>query len=107
MQNYPEFVSALRAALIWCGTIRVDEEGPTGQVWLFTPDGREFSFKAPLAGILDGISVNDPEIMAHPDDETPLSGQLRLFAIHVQEAIDTSGGGERLLEFTQYGIEAQ
>lgn len=51
--------------------------------------------------------MNDPEIMSLPDDETPLSGQLRLFAIHVQEAIDTSGGGERRLEFTKYGVEAK
>lgn len=85
----------------------MSEEGPAGRVWLLTPDGREFLFEASLAGILDGISVNDPEIMSHPDDETPFSGQLRLFAIHVQEAIDTSGDGGRLLEFTKYGVEVK
>lgn len=107
MQNYPELVQAMRAALAWSGTLRISEEGPAGQVRLRTSDGREYAFDAPLAGILEGISANDPEIMAHPDDEIALSGQLRLFAIHVQEAIDTSGGGERLLQFTEYGVEAR
>lgn len=107
MQDYSEFVRAMRAALTWCGTLRIDEEGPAGQVWLLTLDGLEFSFTAPLAGIFDAVSAIDSEIMADPDDDTSISGQLRLFAIHVQEAVDTSGGGERLLKFTEYGVDAR
>jgi hypothetical protein len=107
MHNHSEFISEMRAALVRVGTLRVSEEGPLGEVALLTGDGRNFTFEAPLAGIIEGVSVNDLEIMAHPDDETPLIGQLRLFAIHVEEAIDTWEGGVRLLEFTKYGVETK
>ncbi|WP_146069682.1 hypothetical protein [Arthrobacter sp. B0490] len=107
MQDYSEFVRAMRAALTWCGTLRVDQEGATEQVWLLTPDGREFLFRVPLAGIFDAVTALDSDIMSDPDDGRPIIGQLGLFAVHVQEAVDTAGGGERVLEFTRYGVDAQ
>ena len=107
MDNYSEFVSEMRAALVRLGTLRVSEDGPAGEVSLLTGDGREFTFEVPLAGIIERVSVNDLEIMAHPDNENPLIGQLRLFAIHVEEAIDTWEGGGRLLAFTKYGVETK
>jgi hypothetical protein len=107
MQNYPEFVRALRDALVWCGTLRVDEEVPAGRVWLDTADGREFSFKESLAGISDAVTAYDSDIMSDPDDGMPITGQLRLFAIHVREAIDTSDDGGHVLVFTGWGVETE
>jgi hypothetical protein len=107
MQNYPEFVRAMQAALVLCGTLRVDKEATTGRAWLQAADGREFSFKESLAGIWDALTAYDSEIMSEPDDETALSGQLRLFAIHVREAVDTSVADGLALAFTQWGVETE
>ena len=107
MRNYPEFVRAMQAALVWCGTLRVDEEAPTGRAWLQAAEGRQFSFKESLAGIWDALTTYDSEIMSEPDDETALSGQLRLFAVHVREAVDTSLADGLVLVFTEWGVETE
>lgn len=96
----------MQAALVWCGT-RVDREAPEGRVWLRAADGREFSFKESLASIWDALTAYDSEIMSELDDETALSGQLRLFALHVREAVDTSVADGLVLVFTEWGVETE
>ena len=107
MRNYPEFVRAIQAALVWCGTLRVDTEAPTGHASLQAADGRQFSFKEPLSGIWDALTTYDSEIISEPDDKTALSGQRRLFAIHVREAVDTSVADGLVLVFTEWGVETE
>ncbi|OUM39955.1 hypothetical protein [Arthrobacter sedimenti] len=106
MHDYRNFVSDLRSVLASAGTLRVIGEGGAASVSLRTDDDREYTFMGSLADIYTAVSRNDPEILSRASDKSVMEGQLRLFSVHVEEAIDTASTDAHLLELKSFGIVA-
>ncbi|MBJ2122306.1 hypothetical protein I6N91_15085 [Arthrobacter sp. MSA 4-2] len=71
------------------------------------PDGRRFVFAQTLAQTHAAVSRIDGEVLADPADSSPLEGQLRLFSVHVWEALATAPGDAGTLRITSSGVTAE
>jgi hypothetical protein len=87
--EYADFTSRLRDVLENLGTLEV-EGGAGSRPALLTPDGRRFVFAQTLAQMHAAVSRIDGEVLSDPADSSPLEGQLRLFSVHVWEAVETA-----------------
>ncbi|NYD77221.1 hypothetical protein [Arthrobacter cupressi] len=106
MKDYARFISQLKYVLSNDG--RVDVEGADGQatVAFTTRDGRRFDFRASLDEIYRLVELNDSEILSRAEDSSPLEAQLRLFSVHVWEAVETAADDARFFEVRDFGVVA-
>ncbi len=106
MPEYADFAARLRDVLVAYGELEVDGGAGSHPV-LLSPDGRRFVFAQTLAQMYRAISRIDGEVLSDPADPSPLEGQLRLFSVHVMEALDTAPSGAGTLRITSFGVRAK
>ncbi|RJT95240.1 hypothetical protein D6T65_16745 [Arthrobacter frigidicola] len=106
MTEYADFASRLRDVLVGIGTLEVDS-GADSRPALLSPVGRRFVFAQTLAQMHAAVSRIDGEVLSDAADSSPLEGQLRLFSVHVMEALDTAAGDATTLRITSSGVVAE
>ncbi|CAA9264808.1 MAG: hypothetical protein AVDCRST_MAG83-3199 [uncultured Arthrobacter sp.] len=106
MTEYADFASRLRDVLVGIATLEVDG-GADSRPALLSPDGRRFVFAQTLAQMHAAVSRIDGEVLSDPADSSPLEGQLRLFSVHIWEALETAAGDAGTLRITYYGVVAE
>lgn len=106
MRDYDYFVRALTAVLSPVGAIEVDGSNGQAKVAFVTPLGRRLTFLASLDELYAAVEQTDGEVLSQPDDPSPLEGKLRLFSVHVEEAIDIANDTAQNLELRRYGVIA-
>ena len=99
------FLQQLSAAVASMGLISSDGGGSA--VSLHAYDGRVFCFDTDLAGMRAAVERTDTSgLWPGTDDETPLTAKLRLFSVHLYEALETAPADAVHLSFRHYGIVA-
>jgi acyl transferase domain-containing protein len=104
--EYADFAVRLRDVLEGTGMLEVDG-GARSRPALLSPDGRRFVFAQTLAQMHAAVSRIDGEVLSSPADSSPLEGQLRLFSVHVWEALEAAAGDAGTLRITASGVAAE
>ena len=101
------FLAQLSAAAAHLGVISCGGGGRTALVTLRTHDGRVFSFDEDLAGIRRAVELTDADgLWSDTADAPSLAGRLRLFSVHLYEAVETAPAGAHRLSCHSYGVVA-
>ncbi|WP_120522861.1 hypothetical protein [Arthrobacter celericrescens] len=106
MRDYEEFLSRLRYVLSLDGTIESSGMGGGAQVTFVGLEGRRFEFIQSLGQIYSAVGRLDSEVLADPQDISDMQAQLRLFSVHVKEAVETAPDGARFFEVRSSGVWA-
>lgn len=101
MRDYEKFVSDLRRITSEDGDLETDGLDALSRVSIVGRDGRRLVFDAGLAQILEAIQRIDSSGLSDSPD-----GPLRLFSVHLMEALKRAPDGATRLELREYGVVA-
>lgn len=88
------------------GQISAEGLGWSACVSLSTTSGRQFRFEGNLGDLHRAVERTDAEGLWPGEEASSLEVKLRLFSVHLQEAIATAPEGARRLRFQSYGVVA-
>ncbi|MFB0834255.1 hypothetical protein ACX8Z9_14560 [Arthrobacter halodurans] len=101
MRDYEKFVSDLRRMTSEDGDLESDGLDALSRVSIVGRDGRRLVFDAGLAKILEAVQrIDSSGLFDSPD------GPLRLFSVHLMEALEMAPDGATRLELREYGVVA-
>ena len=106
MPDYDRFLAALCAAAAHLGTIAAEGGGGSARVRLRTCKGREFVFDEDLAGTYRAVEGISAEGLFSGEEIPPGAAKLRLFSVHLYEALETAPPGAHRLALHSYGVVA-
>jgi hypothetical protein len=105
-RDYGDFIAQLKYVLSPDGRVEVKGEDGRATVAFVTQAGRRFDFRENVDEIYTLVERSDSEILSSPEDRSPLGAQLRLFSVHVGEAVATAADDARFFEVRNYGVVA-
>ena len=106
MLDHGQFLNKLNAVCSHLGQITAEGTGSASTVTLDTNDGRTFAFEGHLGDIYHAVDKTDASGLWPGEDATSIEVKLRLFSVHLYEAIETAPKGARTLELHSYGVVA-
>lgn len=106
VRDYDLFVELLGNALSNDGFLEVPSTEGRANLTFVTGSGRRFTFRASLDEVFDAVEKLDGEILSDAEDCSPLLGQLRLFSVHVEEAVELASEDAVHLELRSSGVVA-
>lgn len=101
MRDYEKFVADLRRMTTEDGELETDGFNAFSRVSIVARDGRRFVFDADLEHVRRTVERTDADGSFGGAD-----GSLRLFSVHVMEALEMAPDGATRLELREYGVVA-
>ncbi|WAP50778.1 hypothetical protein OL239_12260 [Arthrobacter sp. ATA002] len=106
MPDCARFLTQLSAAAAHLGVIESEGGGGAARVSLRSNDGRLFSFDEDAAGIHRAVERIDAGGLWPGEDASSAAIKLRLFSVHLDEALETAPGDAHRLSLRSYGVVA-
>ena len=106
MPSSARFLNQLSSAMAPLGEISVEGAGWSARVVLSTTSGRHLRFEGNLGDLHRAVQKTNADGLWPGEDASSLDVKLRLFSVHLYEAIATAPEGARRLRFQSYGVVA-
>ncbi len=106
MHDYDHFLAELVAVTADIARISVEGQGGSARVIVHAMDGRQLPFEGTLADLYRAVENTDAEGLYPDEDASSVDTKLKLFSVHVLEALDTAPAGATRLTFRHFGVVA-
>lgn len=106
LPDFDPFLEELSAVTAHLGQISAEGLGWSACVSLSTTSGRQFRFEGNLGDLHRAVERTDAKGLWSGEDSSSLEVKLRLFSVHLQEAVETAPEGARGLRFLSFGVVA-
>ena len=107
MPDYDHFLAMLSAVCSHLGRMSAEGSGGTATVTVQAVDGREMVFAGNLSEVYEAVEKTDASGLWPGEDDTSIEVKLRLFSVHLHEAIETAPYDARSLSLRSYGVVAE
>lgn len=106
MPSSLHFLDQLSSSMSHLGQISAEGLGWSACVSLSTTSGRQLRFEGNLGDLHRAVERTDAKGLWPGEDSSSLDVKLRLFSVHLDEALETAPEGARRLRFLSCGVVA-
>ncbi|TDK26375.1 hypothetical protein E2F48_04015 [Arthrobacter crusticola] len=106
MRDYDHFIAALSDVTTDVARISVEGEGGSAQVIVQAPNGRKLPFDGTLDDVYTAVENTDAEGLYPGEDASSIDTKLKLFSVHIYEALETAPDNATLLRLRSFGVKA-
>lgn len=106
MPNYDDFAAQLSVVTEGLGEIMLHGEGESATVVMRVAGSRTLMFEGTLRDLYRAVEATDATGLYSDEEASSLTGRLKLFSVHLEEALETAPRGARYLEYRSFGLVA-
>jgi hypothetical protein len=106
MRDYDHFIAALSDVTTDIARIFVEGEGGSAQVIVQAMNGRQLPLDGTLDDVYTAVENTDADGLYSGKDVSSIDTKLKLFSVHIYEALETASGSAKRLSLRPSGVKA-